>query len=165
MSSPLARALREAASAALPPEAFLKRDRGDGLFVTDAPRRRSEADCLAALARAGFDAVDLGGLVRLTPGPVWLTRLETARPEPPDSLCAGCVPFRGLEPDSASLRLFALGARCLEGEPEAERFDRLLRQRIAECLRLNRMNPCDPPRGGGLYACALLNHELEVERL
>ena len=40
------------------------------------------------------------------------------------------------------------------------RFDRLLRRRAAECLRLNRTHPLDSPRGGGLYACALLAYAL-----
>ena len=62
--------------------------------------------------------------------------------------------FAGLAPDAESLRLFALGARLLDGEGDDGRFERALRRRAAECLRLNagRTGPC----GGGLYACALL---------
>ena len=51
------RTLRQAAAAALPRGAFLRRDRGEALFVTDAPRQRPEADwpgIAARLARSGF---------------------------------------------------------------------------------------------------------------
>ena len=161
----LTRALRAAASAALPEGAFLRRDRGDALFVTDAPRLRPRAVWPAALAEAGFACTQTGGLLRLVPDARWPRRLEAERPEPPDALCASLVRFRGMEPEAESLRLFALGAKCLEVGGDAARFDRLLRQRAAVCLRSNALNPKKPPRGGGLYACALLDYALEVRRL
>ena len=162
MSSPLSFALREAAAAALPPGAFLRRDRGDALFVTDAPRLRPEADWPRLFSGAGFACVVENGLALLAPDAGWLDRLEGSRPEPPDALCASLLRFRGLAPEAESLRLFALGARALDGGEDGARFDRLLRQRAAACLRLNRMDHDHSPRGGGLYACALLDHELEV---
>jgi len=156
--------LRAAASAALPPGAFLRRDRGDALFITNAPRIDLRADRAVALLReAGFTCVGSGGLLRLWPAETWLTRLEQAAPDPPDDLCRSLIRFRGMSPDGASLQLFALGLRCLDGGEGAARFDRLLRQRAAQCLRESAMNPDDHPRGGGLYACALLDHELEVQ--
>ena len=161
----LVHALRAAASAALPEGAFLRRDRGDALFVTDAPRLCPEGDWPAALAGAGFACARSGGLLRLVPDARWLMRLEADQPEPPDDLCASLRRFRGIEPEAESLRLFALGAKCLDGGADAARFDRLLRQRTAVCLRLNAMNPEKPPCGGGLYACALLDYALEVRRL
>ena len=161
MNSPLARALRNAASAALPERAFLRRDRENALFVTDAPRLCPDVDWAGRLAAAGFLCESAGGLMRLWPDAGWPVRLEARHPEPPDALCASLLRFRGLPPEEDSLRLFALGARCLDGGEGAERFDRQLRQRAAACLRLNAMNPTHPPRGGGLYACALLDHELE----
>jgi len=182
----LCRALRAAAAAALPAGAFLRRDRGDALFVTDAPRIDPRADWALSLAGAGFLCAGRDGLLRLWPDAIWLTRLEQACPDPPDDLCAGLIRFRGRAPDAESLKLFALGLRCLDGGEGAERFDRLLRRRAAVCLRQNRASPppnADPPvgaslrrppdaaactarpphpLGGGLYACALLDHELEV---
>ena len=162
MNSPLTAALREAASAPLPPGAFLRRHRGGALFVTDAPRRAPEGDWCAALAAAGFVGRIENGLLLLSPGPAWLMRLESQWPEPPDFLCASLARFRHLPPEPESLALFALGAAALEDPSLPPRFDRQLRRRAAVCLRLNRTHPQDPPRGGGLFACALLDHELEV---
>ena len=118
--------------------------------------------CATALADAGFLSRQEGGLLKLTPGPAWLEHVETAFPLPPDEFCRGFVPFRGVPPEPESLALFALGARCLDGDDAFARFDRHLRQRAAVCLRLNRAQPREPLRGGGLYACALLHHEWEV---
>ena len=160
MSSPLIRALRAAAAAQLPPRAFLRRDRGEALFVTNAPRLRPETDWAEALSAAGFVCEVKDGLLYLIPGSAWLARLEAECPAPPDALCASLLRFRGLSPEPESLRLFALGARALEIPAEGPRYDRRLRQRAAECLRLNATHPHDPPRGGGLYACALLDHEI-----
>ena len=156
----LSEALRASARAALPPGAFLRRDRGDTLFVTNAPRLRPDVDWAGALARAGFDCASRGGLTVLRPGAAWLQRLEAGHPTPPDTFCAGFARFAGLAPEPESLRLFALGARILDGEPDDGRFERDLRRRAAVCLRLS-ASPSNL-RGGGLYACALLDHELEV---
>ena len=161
MRSPLARALREAVAARLPEGAFLRRDRGEALFVTDAPRRRPDADWSAALAGAGFACAEEAGLLRISPDAPWLARLEAAYPEPPDPFCASLRRFAGLPPEAESLRLFALGARALDGGEDGARFERLLRQRTAVCLRENRIHPRSSPRGGGLYACALLTHILK----
>ena len=155
--------LRSAATAVLPEGAFLRRDRGDALFVTNAPRLDPGRDWAAALSEAGFTCASGDGLLRLWPSEGWLVRLEAARPDPPDDLCRSLLRFRGRSPEGDSLRLFALGLRCLDGGEGAARFDRQLRQRAAVCLRLNALNPDIPPCGGGLYACALLDHELEVQ--
>ena len=163
MRSPLSRALRDAAASVLPPRAFLKRDRGDALFVTDAMALQPETDWAAALHRAGFDCAASGDLLRLWPGAAWLTRLERACPQPPDALSQSLFRFAGRPPDGESLALFALGARALDGGVGADRFDRLLRRRAAECLRLNQTTPTEPMRGGGLYACALLEHIIKEE--
>ena len=158
----LARMLRTAVAAALPEGAFLRRDRGDALFVSDAPRINSHTDWSARLFEAGFYCAG-AGLLRLWPAEVWLTRLEAASPDPPDDLCRSLFRFRGRSPDGESLKLYTFGMRCLDGADGAARFDRQLRQRAAACLRLNAMDPSDPTSGGGLYACALLDHELEVQ--
>lgn len=163
MHSALCRALREAAAAALPPEAFLRRDRGEALFVTDAPALRPQTDWAAALAGAGFDCARAGNLLRLWPGAMWLIRLERACPQPPDALSRSLARFLGLAPERESLDLFALGARALDGGEGGGAYDRRLRRRAAECLRLNRITPIEPIRGGGLYACALLDHIIMEE--
>ena len=159
----LAQMLRTAAAAALPGGAFLRRDRGDALFVTDAPRFSARMDWAGLLSEAGFHCAGSGGLLRLWPAGIWLSRLEASRPDPPDDLCQSLSLFRGRDPDGESLKLFAFGMRCLDGGDGAARFDRKLRQRAAACLRLNAMDPSEPTLGGGLYACALLDHELEVQ--
>lgn len=159
----LAQMLRTAAAAALPEGAFLRRDRDDALFVTDAPRFSARTDWAGPLSEAGFYCAVSGGLLRLWPAEIWLSRLEASRPDPPNDLCRSLFRFRGRSPDGESLKLYALGMRCLDGGDGAARFDWKLRQRAAACLRLNAMNPEEPTCGGGLYACALLDHELEVQ--
>ena len=161
----LARILRTAAAEALPEEAFLRRDRGDALFVTDAPRISARMDWAGVLFEAGFYCTGSGGILRLWPAESWIVRLEAACPDPPDALCQGLLRFRRRSPDGESLKLFAFGVRCLDGGDGEARFDRQLRQRAAACLRLNAMSPSDPTHGGGLYACALLDQELEVQNL
>ena len=153
--------LRNAARAALPKGAFLRRDRGEALFVTDAPRLSPDGPWRSALPAAGFLTRERDGLLWLIPGPEWLTRLEEAHPAPPDEFCQGFARFSGREIEPESLALFALGARVLDGGANDGRFDKRLRQRAAECLRIH-PNPIHP--GGGLYACALLTHLIKEAR-
>ena len=147
----LAKALRDAAQSALPKGAFLRRDRGDGLFVTDAPRLGGGSE--AALRAAGFEAEEVGGLLRLTPSGRWLTELMDAWPVPPDHLCGTLERFRG-EPDGESRKLFAHGAKLLLGAPDDQTFDRRLRQRAAVCLREG--------GGGGLYGCGIVRYFISI---
>lgn len=155
----LALQLRQAARDALPEPAFLRRDRGGALFVSDAPRHCPDGDWRERLARAGFDLQKRDGLVYFSPGPAWLMRLEAACPAPPDPFCEGLARFAGHPPDAESLALFALGARVLDGAPDDGRFERRLRQRAAQCLRRNRTQ--NENNGGGLYACALVKFIIE----
>lgn len=163
MDSPIAAALRHAAASALPEGAFLRRDRGDALFVSNAPRLCADGDWTLALNRAGFCCEVSGGLLRLWPDGTWLARLEAEYPQPPDALCEGLSRFAGLAPEAGSLALFALGAKALEAGAGGAAYDKALRQRAALCLRLNRTEPDQPTRGGGLYACALLNFIIKEE--
>ena len=151
MSSDLCRALRDAAEAPLPPGAFLRRDRGDALFVTDAARRDPGTDWPERFSRAGFVCRGREQLIFLTPAHTWIARLEDEYPDPPDHFCATLSRFRGLEADGESLTLFALGAKALDGGESLERYDRLLRQRAAVCLRAK-------DGGGGLYGCAVVRY-------
>lgn len=145
--------LRGAARALLPENAFLRRDRGAALYITDAPRRGACPDW----ASAGFIAREANGLVRLTPGPVWLERLEAEYPGPPDRLSESLSRFRGA-PDEAALALFALGVRCLEAGDDPTEYEGRLRRRAAVCLR-------EHLPGGGLYACGILRYIIEKERI
>lgn len=147
-----AAALRRAARQLLPTGAFLRRDRGDALYVTDAPRRSAAVDWSAA----GFVCREAGGLAYLTPDAVWLQRLEALYPDPPDALCQSFRRFTG-PPDAEALRLFARGMKALEAGAHDPGYARELRQHAAVCLR-------EHLPGGGLYACALANHLIEKER-
>jgi len=140
--------MRAAARALLPGGAFLRRDRGAALYVANAPG--------IDWAAAGFLCREAGNLAFLTPGPVWLYRLEARFPQPPDRLCASFRRFRG-EPDPEALGLFAAGAKALDGGSCDARYDQRLRQRAAVCLR-------EHLPGGGLYACALVRYLIEKER-
>ena len=136
-------ALRAAARAPLPPGAFLRRDRGDALFVTDAPRRGESVDW----TEWGFICREANGLARLTPGAVWLSRLERRHPEPPDFLCETLRRFTGT-PDADTLALFARIVKALDAGQCDPACARLVRQHAAVCLR-------EHLPGGGLYACGL----------
>lgn len=140
--------MRASARALLPAGAFLRRDRGNALYVANAPG--------IDWAAAGFLCREDGGLAHLTPGPAWLSRLEALYPEPPDPLCASLRRFRG-EPDPAALALFAAGMKILDGGTCDVKYDQRLRQRAAVCLR-------EHLPGGGLYACALVRNLIEKER-
>jgi hypothetical protein len=146
--------MRQTLAAALPPGAFLKRDRGEALFVTDAPRRGPCPDW----AELDFEAAEAGGLAHLTPGAGWLLALEAACDEPPDFLCASLRRFTG-PPEDGARRLFAQGLKCLDDPRQFSAYDRALRQRAAAALR-------GGVDGGGLYACALLRHQIlqSIER-
>lgn len=147
-----ARTLRDAARSRLPEGAFLRRDRGDALFVTDAPLRGGSVDWAAA----GFICRENEGLARLTPSAIWLQRLESLCPEPPGPLCRSFRRFSG-PPDDVALTLFARAMKRLDGGERDPRYARDLRQRAAVCLR-------EHIPGGGLYACALANYMIEKER-
>ena len=144
------RRMRAQARAALPPRAFLRRDRGEMLFVTNAP-----AFDPALREVPGFLAERRGGLLFLLPDAGWLRRWERRFPEPPDDLCAKLSRFRGEAPDRENLLLFARGLKLLDGgtgSDEILAYDRAVRQRAAIALR----GGC----GGGLYAAALIVNQL-----
>ena len=139
--------MRDRLRAALPQRAFLRRDRGNALFITNAPAFEGCPDAIP-----GFLLERQGNMLRILPDDSWIALPEHAGDAPPDFLCASLLRFRGALPDRANLALFARGLKLLDdihaaSEADIAAFDRLLRQQAALALRGN----C----GGGLYACAL----------
>ena len=128
----------------LPEGAFLKRDRGDALLITNAPALGFAPEYLP-----GCILERRGPLVCILPDARWVADFEAAIPEPPDHLSRTLMRFRGVEADLDNLRLFARIAKLMDAQPspgEIEACDRALRKRAALALR----GGC----GGGLYACA-----------
>ena len=128
----------------LPERAFLKRDRGDALLITNAPALGLAPDRLP-----GCIVENRGMLLCILPDAQWIAEYEAAIPEPPDHLSRTLLFFRGVEADPDNLRLFARIAKLMDAQPspgEIEACDRALRNRAALALR----GGC----GGALYACA-----------
>ncbi|MDO5323751.1 MAG: hypothetical protein Q4G06_06985 [Clostridia bacterium] len=128
----------------LPERAFLKRDRGDALLITNAPAFGFSPEQLP-----GCIVETRGMLLCILPDARWVADFEAAIPEPPDHLSRTLMRFRGAEADGDNLRLFARIAKLMDAQPspgEIEACDRALRNRAALALR----GGC----GGGLYACA-----------
>lgn len=144
------RTLLAMARSALPEQAFLKRDRGDMLFVSNAPTFAPELTVVP-----GFSCERRGDLIYLLPEASWVVRWEGCLPEAPDQLCGSLLRFRGTTPNRDNIQLFARGAKLLDGRPspgEIEIFDRDIRRRAALALR----GGC----GGALYGCAMLLHRM-----
>ena len=148
--------MRKALRAALPEKAFLKRDRGDALFVTNAPVFDP-----TIVSIPGFILVPNGKLLQILPDAGWIAGIEQ-HANAPDHLSASLLRFRDTEPDMENLRLCAQGLKLLDtgastAPNEIEAFERSLRQRAALALR-------NAASGGGLYAAALilnhLNHQI-----
>ena len=128
----------------LPERAFLKRDRGDALLITNAP-----ALGLAPEVLPGCILETCGTLMRILPDAQWVAEYEARFPEPPDHLSRTLLRFRGVAADMDKLRLFARGAKLMDAQSspgEIEAWERTLRNHAALALR----GGC----GGGLYACA-----------
>ena len=147
-SSPM-QAIRDAIRPLLPPKAFLKRDRGEGLLVTNAPVFDPILNKIP-----GFTLKRQEQLLHILPDAEWILKLEKDYPEPPDFFSKSLLRFRGRLPDRRNLLLCVQGLKLLDAgyEPtpaEAAAYDRFLRQRCAEALR-------DGATGGGLYAAALI---------
>ena len=146
------REMRARLRALLPPRAFLKRDRGDALFISNAP-----AVDPSFSGAPGFCCARRGALMTFLPDASWLVRLEARRRCPPDDLCAGLVRFRGAPVSHETILLFTRGTKLMEltDAPEAElaAYDRAVRQAAAAALR-------GGMDGGGLYALALIDYKL-----
>jgi hypothetical protein len=130
--------LRDRVAAELPAGAFLRRDRGDALYITDAPRLGW------AGVIPGFDVAVRGGIARIIPRAELMGECDFE----PDALARELERFRDLPPDC--VKLFSLGIKVLEspGEVRIAEYDRRIRQAAAVALRSG--------GSGGLYACALV---------
>ena len=146
-------ALRIQLQAVLPPRAFLRRDRGCGLFITNA----AQFDPGFQLP-SGFLGEREGGTLRILPDESCPLSLEKENPCPPDQLGASLLRFRGQAPDRENLLLFVQGLKLLDAGKSASHaeilaYDRILRQRAAIALR----GGC----GGALYAAALIHAQIQ----
>ena len=137
----------------LPPGAFLRRDRGGALYVTNAPAAGPEAaeKLRRTLEEMGYGVTFDGPLLRIVPSAGRVAALERAAPAPPDAFSASLLRFAGEPAGPGALRLFARGVGCAETGRDFAGFDRSLRQAAALALRMG--------GGGGLYACALARHD------
>lgn len=129
--------LRKTVCAHLPEGAFLRRDRGDALYVTNAPSKGWSGDI------PGFSVELNGNIARVSILPETMTLCCFEG----DRLARELVRFKGTSPEAAAI--FNECMKCVEA-PERillEKCDRRLRQSAAMALR----------SGGydGLYYCAL----------
>lgn len=148
--------MRDSLRNALPPQAFLRRDRGKALFVSNAPAFMKGVPVLP-----GFVVERRGPLIAILPEEGWARQLEQADCAP-DHLAASLKRFRGKATDREGLELLAQGWKLADmaaasdrrtdtyAIAEAEAYEHALRHRAALALR----GACS---GGGLYAAALIN--------
>ena len=129
--------LREYVRGALPEGASLRRDRGDALYITDAPRLGWTGSL------SGFSVEICGPLARISPLAETMARCDYA----PDRLARELSGMKGASAEA--LMLFIECIKCAEAPDRGtyERCDRKLRQTAAKALRTG--------GGEGLYYCAL----------
>ena len=130
----------------LPQRAFLRRDRGDHLFVSNAPAFGPMPPEIP-----GFHIRPDGKLAHISPDISWAIQLEAQFSDPPDHFSASLMRFRNQPPTDAAMQLFIRGAKLLDAKsPDADidLFDRAVRKHAAYALRSG--------FGGGCYALALM---------
>lgn len=142
--------LREAVLSVLPDAKgiFLRCDRGESLYVTNAPMRTDEA---IDWASADVHPVSRGSLVFLTPDPCWTGRLQKwLQPRIRTGRLSGAVASADfhqiLEEDMA---LLTEGVKRLEMKSDPVEYNKMVRRRAAVCLREKR-------GGGTLVCCAMI---------
>jgi len=129
--------LRDLVAAQLPESAFLRRDRGAGLYVTNAPVKGWSGGI------DGFSVEIQGAIARISILPEMLESCDFA----PDTLAGELERFRGASVEAAEI--FTECIKCIEAPEQAlwEKCDRRLRQTAAAAMRSG--------GGEGLYYCAL----------
>ena len=148
------RKMRAAIRAKLPPKAFLLIDRGDNLFISNAPIFDAEMPVVP-----GFHIFRSGRNIAFLPDESWLVRLERRTSEPPDELSRTLLRFRGEEIQNENLKLYAQALKLAEGDTKAkakdiEAFENAIRKKAAVALRNG--------GGGGLYGLAVANAYLKT---
>ena len=129
--------LRALVAAQLPQDAFLRRDRGNALYVTNAPAKGWSGEIDGFLVEAD------GAIARITPDYGTMQRCGYAS----DRLAQELERFRGASPEV--LEIFTACMKCAEAPDGAayDKCDRALRQAAAVAMRNG--------GGEGLYYCAL----------
>lgn len=129
--------MREYVASCLPEGAFLRRDRGGAMYVTNAPAKGWRGDI------PGFVVETDGALAHITPDADTMRKCGYEG----DALARELGRFRGASEEA--LRIFAACMKCAEAPDGAayEKCDRLVRQAAAVALRKG--------GGEGLYYCAL----------
>ena len=125
-------------------ETFLRCDRGDALYVTNACAARG------AFEQAGFLCEEAGGLLRLIPGGAITEALAGWLGPAQDAL--GMDGLRSREAEAEDLRLLGEGVKRWElamDRPALSAYEKSVRQRAAVCLRTGK-------GGGTLWLCSRL---------
>lgn len=148
------RKMRALIRAKLPTKAFLLIDRGDALFVSNAPIFTPELPVVS-----GFSVYRSGRNIAFLPDESWMIRLERRMSEPPDELSRTLMRFRGEKIENDALKLYAQALKIAEGDTKAktreiEALERNIRQRAALALRNG--------GGGGLYGVAVALAQLKT---
>lgn len=148
------RKMRAAIRAKLPPKAFLLIDRGDALFVSNAPIFSAETPAVP-----GFSVYRSGRNLCFLPDESWLQRLERRTAAPPDELSRTLLRFRGEKIENGALKLYVQALKLAEGDTKArakdiETLERSLRKSAALALRSG--------GGGGLYGVAIALSQLKT---
>lgn len=149
------------------PQGFLRRDHGDGLFVSDYPRHGEEAPVSNALLAAGFAVETRGGLAYMDGGPekyralaAGLTDMEPTLAEEHFWLrsLAAHLQKTGAEIMPENLHLLRLTLKKLD-ENDLPGLERLLPPAVAEAQRKH----ISPPKAAGQMILVALN-EMDIKR-
>ncbi len=152
------------------PRGFLRRDQGDGLFVSDYPRHGEEAPVSEALRQAGYTVGLRGGLAHVDGSPEKYRALADGLPEgkAPLSeelfwLCslAAHLQKTGAEITADNLPLLRLTLKKLD-EGDLTGLQRLLPPAVAEAQRKR----VSPPRAVGqmvLYNISIISIRSTME--
>ena len=145
--------LREAALSLIPENQgiFLRCDRGEALYVTNAPAR---TETPIDWETAGFAVRTEGKLVFLTPDAAWIGRLEEWLAAKTDARLACAIrPADFHETADMDMALLIEGVKLIELRGDVRGYEKKVRQRAAVCLR-------EKSGGGTLGVCALITDYL-----
>ncbi len=135
------------------PRGFLRRDQGDGLFVSDYPRHGEEAPVSEALRRAGYTVEIRDGLAHVDAGLDQYRALADGLPEAEAPLSEECfwlcslanhLQKTGAEITADNLPLLRLTLKKLD-EGDLPGLQRLLPPAVAEAQRKH----VSPPKAAG----------------